>query len=131
MTQDTIQQCCGSGMFILDPDPTYSIPDPGSRLLGLQDLRSGSASKNLSILTQKTDSKFLKITSGMFFPTTGYGFFSVPDPGVKKATDSGSRISNTEIQHRKLERKYQGLVAYLQLMFIVILAVDVYCHTCS
>jgi hypothetical protein len=47
----TYQQCCGSGMFIPDPgsdffpsripDPNFSIPDPGS------------ASKNLSILTQK------------------------------------------------------------------------------
>jgi hypothetical protein len=35
----TINQCCGSGMFI--PDPNFSIPDPGS------------ASKNFSILTQK------------------------------------------------------------------------------
>jgi hypothetical protein len=34
-----LEQCCGSGMFI--QDPTFSISDPGS------------ASKNLSILTQK------------------------------------------------------------------------------
>jgi hypothetical protein len=34
-----LEQCCGYGMFI--PDPTFSISDPGS------------ASKNLSILTQK------------------------------------------------------------------------------
>jgi hypothetical protein len=36
-------QCCGSGMFI--PEPNFSIPDPGS------------ASKNLSILVQKMVSK--------------------------------------------------------------------------
>ncbi len=51
------EQCCGSRMFIPDPgsdffpsripdpDPNFSIPDPGS------------ASKNLSILTQKMVSK--------------------------------------------------------------------------
>ncbi len=51
----TYQQCCGSGMFIPDPesdffpsripDPNFSIPDPDY------------ASKNLSILTKKKVSK--------------------------------------------------------------------------
>jgi hypothetical protein len=49
LSNRTTDQCCGSGMFIPDPGSdffpsrirTVSIPDPGS------------ASKNLSILTQK------------------------------------------------------------------------------
>jgi hypothetical protein len=43
----TNYQCCESWMFI--PDPNFSIPYPGS------------ASKNLSILTQKIVSKLLEI----------------------------------------------------------------------
>jgi hypothetical protein len=49
-------QCCGSGMFIPDPNffpGSIRFPDPGSG--------SGSASKNLSILTQKIVSTLSKI----------------------------------------------------------------------
>jgi hypothetical protein len=49
------------------------IPDPGS----------GSASKNTSILTIKTISKL----SNKMICHPGSGFFSIPDPGVKKAPD--------------------------------------------
>ncbi len=49
-------QCCGSEMFI--PDPTFSIPVPGSEIFPSRFpdpkfFHSGSTSKNLSILTQK------------------------------------------------------------------------------
>jgi hypothetical protein len=40
-------------MFI--PDPDFSIPDPGSK--SFPDPENGSASKNISILTQKIVSK--------------------------------------------------------------------------
>jgi hypothetical protein len=44
-------QCCGSGMFI--PEPNFSILDPEPKVKKILDPESGSASKNLSILTQK------------------------------------------------------------------------------
>jgi hypothetical protein len=45
-------QCCGSGMFI--PDPNFSIPDPGSRRFRIPD--PGSASKkNSSFLNPDPD----------------------------------------------------------------------------
>jgi hypothetical protein len=51
----------------------------------------GSASKNLSILTQKIVSNLLEIRSGLFIPDPDPDFFlPIPDPGVKKAPDPGS-----------------------------------------
>jgi hypothetical protein len=44
------KQCCGSWIFI--PDPNFSILDPGSEFF-IPDPGPGSTSKNLSILTQK------------------------------------------------------------------------------
>ncbi len=87
-------QCCGSGMFIPDPGSdffpsrirTVSIPDPGS------------ASKDLSILTPEKPKKWFlssrkydpgcssRIRMLTFYPSR------IPDPGVKKAPDPGSRI---------------------------------------
>ncbi len=45
---DDSSQCCGSGMFI--PDPNCAIPDPRSRVKKTPDPGSGSVSKNLNIL---------------------------------------------------------------------------------
>jgi hypothetical protein len=51
-------QSCGSGMFIPGPESDFfSIPDPGSK----SDADPGSASKNLSILTQRIVSKLSEI----------------------------------------------------------------------
>jgi hypothetical protein len=47
------QQCCGSEMFSRIQDTIFSIPDPGYRVDKIPDPRSESASKNLSILSQK------------------------------------------------------------------------------
>jgi hypothetical protein len=69
---------------IFNPNLIISIPDPGL---------TRSASKILGIFySQKTETKFLKIRSGMLIPDPGSGFFSIPDPEVKKASDleSGS-----------------------------------------
>jgi hypothetical protein len=66
-----------SGNFSRIPDPTFFY------------IGSGSASKNLSIfLTQKTDTKFSKIRSGMFIPDFDFFPSRIPDhPGAKKAPD--------------------------------------------
>ncbi len=63
---------CGSGMFI--PDPSFFHP--------------GSASRNLSILTQKKVSKLSEIWSGLFIPDPDPDFLPIPDPGVKKAPEA-------------------------------------------
>jgi hypothetical protein len=66
-------QCCGSGMFI--PDPNFSIPDHRSRVkrFRIPNPGFGSASKNFSILTQKTVSKLSENRFGMFIPDPGSG----------------------------------------------------------
>jgi hypothetical protein len=48
----------------------------------------GSASMNLSILTQKIVYKLLEIRSGLFIPDPD--FLLIPDPEVKRAPDPGS-----------------------------------------
>ncbi len=80
-------QCCESGMFITDPN--FPIPDPGS------------ASKNLSILTQKIVSMRSEIWSGLFISDPDLGIrilifhpYRIPDPGVKNAPDPGANIYN-------------------------------------
>jgi hypothetical protein len=91
--------CCGSGIFIPDPGSEFFHPVPGSLLdpgsKRFPDPESGfaSASKNLSIFTQKIVSKISEKLSGMFVPDPDLDFFypsQIPDPGVKKAPDPGS-----------------------------------------
>ncbi len=70
------KQCCGSGMY---PGSEFfpsrilicSIPDPGS------------ASKILSILTQKMVSSRSKIWSGFFISDPDPDFIPIPDPGSR------------------------------------------------
>ncbi len=64
------------------------IQDPGSRFKKILD--PGSAFKNLSILTQKIVPKLSEIWTGLFIPDPEFDFLPIPDPGVKKAPDSGS-----------------------------------------
>jgi hypothetical protein len=73
--------CCGYGIVI--PDPNFFHP--------------GSASKNVSILSQKMVSKLSEISSGFFLPDLDPDFLPVPDPGSKgqKGTGSQIRIRNT------------------------------------
>ncbi len=66
------KQCCGSRI----PDPNFSIP------------YFGSASKNLSILTQEMVSKLSEMWFGLFIPDPDPDFLPMPDPG------SGSSILN-------------------------------------
>ncbi len=68
------------------------IPDPGSeffpsRIQGQKIPGSASASRNLSILTQKIVSKLSEIWSRMIIPDPDLDFLHIPDPGVKKAPD--------------------------------------------
>ncbi len=68
--------CCGSGMFI--PDPNFFFP--------------GSASKNLSIFSKKMVSKLSEISSELFIPDSDPDFLPVLDPGSKGHKSPGSRI---------------------------------------
>ncbi len=92
-----ISQCCGSGMFIPDPNFTsrIRIPDPRSKRFRILDPGSESASKNLSFLTQKVVPKLSEIWSRMFIPYPGSDILPIPDPG-QKGTRSPIRIHNTE-----------------------------------
>ncbi len=65
-------------------------PDPAS-VLRIRDVYPGSASKNLSILTQKIVSKLSEIWSRLLIPDPGDpNFLPIPDPGVIKAPYPGS-----------------------------------------
>ncbi len=105
------QQCCGSGMFI--PDPTFFHLRSRIRIVSIPD--PGSASKNLSVLTQKNGFYTLKNIIRVFHPRSRIRILTfypsrIPDPGVKKAPDPGSRIRNTV---------WQGLLIQL-LVFVCI-----------
>jgi hypothetical protein len=75
-------------MLIPDPsqNPSFSIPDPGFKKI----TDPGSASKNLSNLTQKIVSKLLDLD-----------FLPIPDHRVKKEPDSGSRFATLISFHVK------------------------------
>jgi hypothetical protein len=88
------------------PDPTFSIPDPGyelspSRIRTVSIPDPGSASKNLSILTQKKwflSSRKYDPGCSSRIPDPDVDFYPsrIPDPGVnKKGTESRIRIRNT------------------------------------
>ncbi len=110
-TMDTVfwernWQCCGSGMF--NPDPNFSIPDPGSKIFPDPRSRSASTSKNfLSILTQKIVSTLTEIWFGMFILDPDLDFLPIADPGIKKAPDLRSWSAKTgkkiiRNRHRKV-----------------------------
>ncbi len=62
-------QCCGSEMFILDPESEFF--HPGSRVKKAPNPGSGSATKNLSIFNPKIETQLSEILSGMFIPDPG------------------------------------------------------------
>ncbi len=82
---------------ILDPNFFH----PGSKFFSIPD--PGSASKNLSILTQKIVLNPSEIWSGLFITNPDPDFLSIPNPG------SGSRIRYTAIDARKwMGREQRG-----------------------
>ena len=78
----------------------FSIPDLGSRIRTVSIPDPGSSSKNLSILTPKKAKKwFLSskkydpgCSSRIPDPDADFSPSRIPDPGVKKVPNSGSRI---------------------------------------
>jgi hypothetical protein len=87
-------------MFI--PDPIFSIPDPGLTRFRIPD--PDPHQRTEVYFTRNIDTRFSKIRSGTFIRDVHSGiwvwiFFSSripdPEPWVKKAQDSGSRIRNT------------------------------------
>ncbi len=68
-------------------------------MLRIWDVYHGSASYNLSILTQKIVSKLSEIWSGLFIPDPGSDpdFLTIPDPESRGQKSIGSRI--TDPQH--------------------------------
>jgi hypothetical protein len=87
-----IKQCCGSGMFIPDPDLTFF--HPGSRIRTLSIPDPGSASKNLSILYILTQKNGFYAVENMI--RVVHRGSRIPDPGVKKTPDPGSGSATPE-----------------------------------
>ncbi len=94
------KQCCGCGMFI--PDPTFFHPGSRIRIVSIPD--SGSASKNLSILTPKKPKKWFlssrKYDPGCSSRIRGFRIVTfypsrIQDPGGQKGTGFRIRIRNT------------------------------------
>ncbi len=101
----TTSQCCGSGMFVPDPNlfhpwsefiPSririYSFPNPNF-------FHPGSASKNLSILTQNIVSNLSEIWPRVFVPDPDF-FLPIPYPKVKKDPDPGSATLTTSYPNK-------------------------------
>ncbi len=115
----TYSQCCGSGMFIPDPDfYPFRIPDPKTatkergekkischshklknwklfKLWNAEENNLGQFSKNYRIFTQKLSQSSQKYGFGIRDPEKTYSVSRIPDPGAKKTPDPGSRIRDT------------------------------------
>ncbi len=74
-------QCCGSGMF--NPDPNFSIPDPGSKRFRIPDPHQHQIKV---LLTHKTVTKLSVHPGSKFFPSRIQG---------QKGAGSRTRIRNT------------------------------------
>ncbi len=105
----TWRQCCGSGMFI--PDPNFFHP--------------GSGSKNLRILTQKIVSALSDIWSGLFIPDPDPDFFR--HHGSRDQKGTGSRIQIRNITWRMcapswaLYLRHVNTVKTRRLKFVIFL----------
>ncbi len=87
------KQCCGSGMLSRIPDPNFSIPDRGSRDKKIPGSGCASASKNFSILSQKSVLSSRKYDSGCSSrPDLGSGSWFFTHPGSNGQKGTGSRI---------------------------------------
>ncbi len=90
-------QCCGSGMFIPDPGSDFfpsRIPDPnclhlGSRILIKEFKNFQKKTKKWFLSSKKYDPG---CSSRIPDPDTDFLPSRIPDPGVKKAPNPGSRI---------------------------------------
>jgi hypothetical protein len=87
--EPTNGQCCGSGMFILDLDRLFSIPDPNFFTSRIPDPNfsipdPGSASKNLSII-KKLFLSYRKYDPGCSsrIPDPDPYFLPIQDPGSR------------------------------------------------
>jgi hypothetical protein len=88
---------------MLIPDPNFSIPDPGSKVKKIPG--SASASKNLSILTQKLFLSSLMIWdvhpgSGSWIRILNFCPSQIPDPGSRGQKGTRSQIPVYRISFR-------------------------------
>jgi hypothetical protein len=105
-------QCCGPGIFFLIPGPIFL--HPGSDFFPSRIPDPRSASKNLSILTQKMVSKLLEIRSELLIPDPGSGLRLFTHPGSriqvsKKAPDPGSGSAILSVYDKYNDAHYNML----------------------
>ncbi len=62
---------------------------PGSRIQGQKDSRIPDPHQRIQVFNPKIVSKLSEIWSNMFIPDQDLDFLPIPDPGVKKAPNSG------------------------------------------
>jgi hypothetical protein len=96
---------------ISHPHPNFFLP--GSRVKKIPGSASASASKNLSILTQKVFLSSRKYDPGFSSRIPDLDFLPIPHPGSRgqKGTGSRIRIRNTEWKNVKLHARQYGSVS--------------------
>jgi hypothetical protein len=86
------------------PDPSFSIPDPGMPKIPVPDPHQ----RIKAFLSQKTDTKFSKIRSGMLIPYLDFFLFQITYPGAKKAPDP----QHCKKTFTKTSQKHPTLLSY-------------------
>ncbi len=97
------------------PDPTFSHPRSRIRTVSIPD--PGSSSKNLSILTPKKAKKWF-LSSKKYDPGCSS---RIPDPGVKKASNPGSRIRIRNTGYRSTKRATSESLTFLKAIYLMYL----------
>jgi hypothetical protein len=83
------KQCCGSGIFIPDPDQNFSIPYSGSRVKKITDPGFRIRIKEFKCFNPKNCVYVLgKKLSVMFIPDPGSGFLFQPGPKKHRIPDT-------------------------------------------
>jgi hypothetical protein len=108
-------RCCGSGMFI--PDPNFSIPEPESQI----------PIKEFTYFNPKNCFKahsnmirIVQLGSGYWFVT--HPGSRNPDPGVKRATDPGS-ASATPLMRIRIQLRFLPLLRIRILLHITLMRI--------
>ncbi len=130
MFANIFNQCCGSGMFIPDPGSDFfpsRIPDPnclhpGSRILKeFKYFNPQKSTRKWFLSSKKYDpgcSSRIPDPDADFLPSR------IPDPGVKKVPNPGSRIRirNTVFNHRQqytLSRRWNWNLAFAGSLLVI------------
>ncbi len=108
--KETIMQCCGSGMFI--PDPNFSLPDPGSKRFRIPDPH-----QRIEVLLTQIVSKLSEIRFMDGHPGSRIRILIFTHPVSrsrdKKNTRSRIRIRNNAESWRKIQLLLRCCIVFM------------------